>query len=67
MNAWAWNLVPAPLSVPSSRLLVSKHCSGRPTFKDHSLAILVVQQATIVTVGCCPTTNQVARGTTVKI
>ena len=39
MNAWAVNLVPALLRVPCSRLLVCKHCSGRPTFKDHSLAI----------------------------
>ena len=39
MNAWAGNLVPAPLHVPCNRLLICKHCSCRPTFKDHSLAI----------------------------
>ena len=39
INAWARNLVPAPLRLPSSRLLVSISCSGRPTFKNHSLEI----------------------------
>ena len=38
MNTWAGYLVPAPLHTPSSQLLECKHCSGRPTFKDHSLA-----------------------------
>ena len=42
INAWAGNLVPAPLSVPSNWLLVCKHCLGRPTFKYHSLAIFKV-------------------------
>ena len=39
INVRARNLVPALLRMPSSRLLVCIHCSGRPTFKDHSLAI----------------------------
>ena len=39
MNACAGNLVPAPLRVPRTWLLVCNHCSGRPTFKYHSLAI----------------------------
>ena len=39
MNVWASNLVPALLRMPSSRLLVCRHCSGRPTFKDHPLAM----------------------------
>ena len=33
----------------------------------HWRFLKVVQQATIVTVRCCLTANQVARGTTVKI
>ena len=31
MNAWPGNLVPAPLHVPSSLILVCELCSGRPT------------------------------------
>ena len=51
MNAWAWNLVPASLRQPSSRLLVLKHCSGSLLLKiTHWRFLKVVQWATIVTV-----------------
>ena len=39
MNACAGNLVPASLCVPVVSYLSVRHCSGRPTVKDHSLAI----------------------------
>ena len=49
-------------SVARGQLLGCKQCSGRPTFKDLSLAMFkVVQRAATVTVGACPTAHQVVR------
>ena len=70
MNAWAGNLVPASLRVPSGRLLVCITAQGGLLLKiTYWRFVKVVQRATIATVGCCPTPKHVVRDdrATVKI